>query len=224
MKCNLPKPAIRYFASGFYGLVLASLITITPVAAEQSASGDTPVLVLDDIVVYANPRTGDTELVLDDMIVYGAANSDTIDEPTKLYSIWRSLETGEGVGVNFDFSFAKNSSVLTAEGNQLLGLVAKAIGYIGDEILFEIQTHNDTREKLSRDRVDAIVAELNSRYSLKNNFVVSDYSGAAFFSRRTQSSKNRSDIWRVTIVNKGRTSDNLSLQGQWRLGYVANDS
>lgn len=163
------------------------------------------------------------EMVLDDLVIYASPKSDDISKSisnSMVTRIWKSLGAGEGVGVNFDFSFAPNSAVLTADGNHLLELVVRAIKILDSQTQFEIQTHNNRAEALSKARADSIVTILKNNYKVLNSISVAKYSRSTSPSilerikSGTQSLGDaQPDMWRVTIVNKGKASDSWFSNG-----------
>lgn len=110
--------------------------------------------------------------------------------------IMTALSASEGIAINFQISFAPNSSVLTADGDFQVASIAKAITYVGTDIDFELQVYGNNKT-LSRSRVGQILSLLNGRFGLVNKFNV------VYRPAQGKTNGNKKSNMLVKLINRG---------------------
>ncbi len=116
------------------------------------------------------------------------------------------LTSSIGAAANFELTFAENSYVLTADGQQTLGLIASSIKYLDPDtrIDLDIPEQPGISRELTTQRAKEIVRLLSSRYGLKQSielFVspVDAYDGIQL----NKQGRKRTQIQLVTVLNMG---------------------
>ncbi len=154
--------------------------------------------VLDDLVVIRRAGVDDVTLEKD-----GTFSLLTDDSST----VFSALNSGSGAAVNFDVAFAKNSIVMTADGQLILETIARALRLIGTEQPFGLIVKHSSksgpagRRSLTKGRADAVVRELTQRHGIKSELSVS-------FTNQGLAVKDvgMSQLLQFTIVNLGAES------------------
>jgi len=121
-----------------------------------------------------------------------------------------ALESSVGVAVNFELVFAKNSTVLTADGEQTLAIIAESIRYLDSNIRVDVEMPNDAvRGKSFTERRGAeVVRLLRSRFNVRNpiHFFTTS-SNAADNYHSIRSAPKGTDLSRITILNMGLVAE-----------------
>lgn len=161
-------------------LALGVIGALSPTAAwTQSAS---PALSADEIAKMLKPGV---ELSASPSDVVSADELAAILKPSTADGATRSLapgtgtaragQTGSGV-VNLQINFATNSSKISAQAQQQLDQLARAMQYAElQQLRFEIAGHTDARgsaqanKSLSQKRAEAVVGYLVTEYSITQN-------------------------------------------------------
>ncbi len=117
-----------------------------------------------------------------------------------------ALESGVGAAVNFELVFAKNSNVLTAEGEQTLSVIANSMRYLDSNVRVDVEmpSHAEHGESFTERRGAELLRLLRSRYGVKNPikfFVVPSGTGKNFHS--IQNNPKGTELDRMTILNMG---------------------
>ena len=163
------------------------------------ADDSMPVLVLEDLEISVNR---------DDVNIVKEPNGSITIQHYSVPHIADVLRDNPHVPVNFDIKFAKNSSVITADGKDNLSKLAAVIQLIGDKNIFEIQGHtsnlgnSNSKLKLSTKRAEAITILLKNSHAIENRL---DFLGMADKSPITTNSTNdgQAITERISIINRG---------------------
>ena len=161
---------------------------------------------------------GDGTYVLEDMVVVGRTNIKGVEyEPdgtmsivsTSLFTIFEALDSSSGAAVNFHVSFAKNSTVMNADGQHQLDQMAKALKYMSDDTQFELlvykgssQSPESRRRDLEENRVKEIMSKLRLRYQLKNEISVNFQPSNKRLTAKQAKNQNYQTL-AMTIINLG---------------------
>lgn len=155
--------------------------------------------------IYANTQDK-PRLALDISKVQVESDGSYSPKTERTIDVLSALNSSVGAAVNFEIQFAKNSSVLTADGRQTLGLIADAISYLDSAVRIdlEIPKHPSKDRSFTQARGSELVRLLRSRYGVKNPvklFITPLTSKAGFYSVKTHGKET--EIKRVTILNMG---------------------
>ena len=125
------------------------------------------------------------------------------EDPSVVFS---ALSSGPGAALNLDVAFAKHSVVMTADGQQTIETIARALRLIGSEYPFTISIRHDPkldpsgRRGLTKGRAQKILQELSGRQGLKNKLMIKYSSGTGL------SQDGTSRLLPITIINIGADS------------------
>ena len=153
-----------------------------------------------------NTANSRLKLALDPAKVYVEADGSFTPKSERSIDILAALNSSVGAAVNIELQFAKNSSVLTADGKQTLSVIADAISYLDSniEIDLEIPKHRVKGKPFTKARGDELIRLLRSRYGIKNPlklFITSPVSKASF--RSVKAANKTTDLERITVLNMG---------------------
>jgi len=163
------------------------------------ANDHKPVLVLEDLVVSMNR---------DEVKTIKEPNGSITIQHYSVPHIADVLRDNPHIPINFDIKFAKNSSVITADGKDNLSKLASVIQLIGSRNTFEIQGHtnnlgnSNSKIKLSTKRAETIAILLKNTHAIENHL---DFLGMADKSPITSNSTNdgQKTNERISIINRG---------------------
>lgn len=163
--------------------------------------------------------TGDGKggFVLDEFVVRRQANIENVNleqdgsftllstSPSVVYS---ALNSGNGAAVNFEIGFARHSTVMTADGQQNMDDIARALTLIGAETAFKLVIHRfgnqdpSGRKKLTQSRANAIANKLRNTYRINSDLSIGYESGGSKIKPAANSS-GRAESLVLTVVNLG---------------------
>jgi len=156
---------------------------------------------LDDMVVSVSRLKG---------VTYESDGTLTVTS-SNLYTIFKALDSELGAGVNFNVSFASNSTVMNADGQHQLDKLAKALKYMDEGSNFELLVYKGSslpdssyRNGLEESRVQEILSKLRRRYKLKHSISVR-YIESKKRLKASESKKKASQALAMTIVNLGQS-------------------
>ena len=200
--------------------MLAFLMQITPVVASeqtfdaaQSKESDTEdsvaeitevdgVYILEDLVVSRKTDLSGVRYESDDTLTVTSSS---------LFTIFEALNSGLGAAVNFKVSFAKNSTVMNADGQHELDKMGKALMYMEEGSNFELLVHKGSsqsasshRKDLEESRVSEIISTLRRRYKLQHDFSV-NYKSVRNRPSESEFKDKSSQTLVMTIVNLGQS-------------------
>lgn len=163
---------------------------------------------------------GNGGFVLDELVVRRQADVDEValeddgsfsllsSEPSILFS---ALDSGAGAAVNFELSFARHSIVMTADGQQTLDSIARALTLIGKGSAFQLIVHRygnqdpKGRKKLTQSRANEVLNKLKSTYGIRSLLSL-EYTAKSVQSYIQKSNSNRVEVLGFTVVNMGEGS------------------
>ncbi len=160
--------------------------------------------VLNSYIAPAKPR-----LALEKTRIVVEADGSITPKKERIVDLLAAFESSVGAAVNMQLVFAKNSVVLTAEGQETLGLIADAIRYqdVDINVDLEFSPHESKGKQFTQRRASEIVRLLKSRYGVRNPlrvFVTSHAAQKSFHSIKT--AQKGTDVQRLTLLNMGRKS------------------
>lgn len=212
---------MSYFRAGARLLVvLAFLMHITPVFASEQSVASEQAKESDAEDSLAGTTEVDGVYVLEDLVVsrktdlsgvrYESDDTLTVTS-SSLFTIFQALNSGLGAAVNFKVSFAKNSTVMNADGQHELDKMAKALKYMEEGSNFELLVHKGSsqspsshRKDLEESRVSEIISTLRRRYKLDHEFLVS-YKNVQNRSSTKELKDKTSQTLIMTIINLGQS-------------------
>jgi len=190
---------------------LVLFLCLDQLFAAEGEQADQPSLDLQDNGTY----------VLEDMVVVGRTNIQGVQYEsdgtmsiinTSLFTIFEALDSSSGAAVNFDVSFARNSTVMNADGQHQLDQMAKALKYMSDETRFELLVHKGSsqspgsrRRNLEESRVQEILSKFRLRYQLKNEISV-NFQPSNKRPTGKQAKEQNYQTLAMTIINLGEES------------------
>jgi len=212
---------MSYFRAGSWFLImLAFLIHSSPAFASEQTAASGQSKELDEEDSVAGMTEVDGVYVLEDLVVsrktdlsgvrYESDDTLTVTS-SSLFTIFEALNSGLGAAVNFKVSFARNSTVMNADGQYELDKMAKALTYMAKGSSFELLVHKGSsqsasshRKDLEESRVSEILSTLRRRYKLDHDFSVS-YENVQNRSSAKELKDKTSQTLTMTIVNLGQS-------------------
>jgi hypothetical protein len=173
----------------------ASAVEAAPQMTEDGNGG----YVLNELVIRRQAKVENVNLEND------GSFSLLSSSPSVVYS---ALNSGSGAAVNFELSFARHSTVMTADGQQNMDIIARALKLIGSESAFKLEIHRfgnqdpSGRKKLTQSRANAIVSKFRNAYRITSEITV-DYEAKSIVASSKEAESKTVDRLGVTVVNLG---------------------
>lgn len=158
--------------------------------------------VLDELVVRRQANVDD--VLLEDDGSFSLLSSD----PSVLFS---ALNSGAGAAVNFELSFARHSIVMTADGQQTLDGIARALTLIGKSSAFQLIVHRygnqdpKGRKKLTESRANEVLGRLKGAYGI-SSLLALEYTAKSAPSNTQRKESNAIEVLGFTVVNMGEST------------------
>ena len=150
--------------------------------------------VIEDLIVLRDSLVEGVKLEADG--TYTLLNDDSS-------TVFSALNSGSGAALNIEVAFARHSVIMTADGQQMIEAIARAIRLIGAEHPFILTIRHDPkldpsgRRGLTKGRANSIVQELSGRQRIKNAISIKYAGGSGV------TDEGQSQLLAVTIVNAG---------------------
>lgn len=196
----------KYFARS---ILMAAMILLAPDCLFAREAIEEP--------SQAMTQDGRGGFILEELVVRRQANVKNVKleqdgsftllttSPSDIYS---ALNSGVGAAVNFELNFARHSTVLTADGQQAMETIARAVALIGPQTSFKLLVHRYGnqdpigRKKLTQSRARAMVNSLNNNHRINSELLI-DFEPRAALSNARKTTSTGVDSLSVTVVNLG---------------------
>lgn len=193
----------------FNAILMAVLMLLASPCLFANEEGNAP-----SVAMTKDGRGG---YILDELVVQRKADVKNVrlepdgsftllsSSPTDVYS---ALNSGVGVAVNFQLSFARHSIVLTADGEQTMATIARALTLIGQRSAFKLLVHRNGnqdpkgRKKLTQSRSTAIVNKLINNFRINSTLLVGFESNSTLTVSQNGTPVGV-DSLNITVVNLG---------------------
>ena len=152
--------------------------------------------------------TADLNAVDNDRNIIRQANGSIMLDRYDVVTITKAFKKNPNVAINFDVGFARNSTVLTADGRSVVDILARVMFHIGKDYQFhltgyaDINGSRDFKKRLSKNRAQIMTILLKNNHGVPNELTFSGSTGAQVISSNGIVSGPSSDNY-ITITNKG---------------------
>lgn len=177
------------------------------------------------VCLPAIASSNDNRLVLDDMVIVAKRLDENISREQNgsislreysVLKIAKAFKENQGIEINFDIGFANNSTVLTADGRQVVDVLALVMDFVGEEYQFEIRghtdesRHNDSKKKLSENRARVVANQLQVKHDIANHLTARGLADTRPMTSNTIA-KGEPINNRISIVSKTRGQQLVSV-------------
>jgi len=169
-------------------------------------------------VAYANdsdPKEGSDIAVADAKVAFDTnqkiirqSNGSISLENYDVVSITKAFQKNPNVEINFDVRFARNSTVLTADGRNMVDTLARVMFHIGKGYQFQITGYPDTagsrdfKKRLSENRAHGMAILLRNNHGVPNAIKFLGSISTRFITENGTTSGKAVNA-SITISNKG---------------------